>query len=833
MKKNLLKIIILGTSIIISKSNFAQNGTLEFTTGGNTNALVGPSTAPVSVAFWNDASNPTPVNLFTPQANPLIATFALQGQTRSTTLSGTSTVVQGMTFGGRTTSSAGTGVQQIGNVNIYDPLGAGFSTNGVALPLNSMFQTSPTASPASRTDRLGQPGATPAVGFDCSYDAAGTYIDPINGSQLDANHAIALYNTVEPLFDANLPAAGGRYAYGQLVITFNRAVQNPVVHLGGLGGSYSYLSLAGVPSICYFTTELELVNAGVTSTFMAGNEFFNISGNNVLNSAVNPNAGSYAKDDCNDQGACSEVGNFPNYGAASGSVRINGVVTQLVYNVFIRGGINSMFNFSKNRADINNPTATNDPFNGDLYYISVSLDKPVGQSLRGNVFVDADGLNDAGGGDINKTAGAANPGTNIGNTLYASLIGDDPLASNFGKVVAVEAIGANGAYLFDNVPVGKYKVVLSSINPSVGANAPAAQLPAGWVNTGEFQSDFSTVGSDGVINGISQQVDVSEGDKEIQVNFGIERLPESVSFRRPLDPNPVAGRVYILNSNALAPLSYPVLSGSDAEDQPATGILNTKTVKITSLLDNPISKLYYNNVLVTLNQVITNFDPSKLEVRFIQSPQFPELPGKTIFEYAYIDRAGLIDPTPAFYELYWPGEVTPIVLESFEVTKSDCNANLVWKTASELNADKFELEVSTNGAASYGKFATVASANAATGKNYVYSFPMQQNVTYYFRLKSIDKDGSFKYSDYRKMNCAGKGLISIVPNPVADIFRISGMAKGRNNVMIYAADGKLVKTQVITNTFGEISIGFLTTGMYVVNVVNEDGTTHSERLIKK
>ena len=820
--------MILATSMIFSKSNFAQNGTLEFTTAGSTNFVTGPSTSPVAVQFWSDAANPV-AGVFAPQANPLVATFSLQAQSRSTTLTGTSTVVPGMTFGGRTTpSNEGGTTQEIGSTNIYTQLGAGFATNGAAVPLNSMFQTSPTAVPASRTNNFGAPGAIPAVGFDAYYDAFGTYIDPINGQQPDANHAVALYNTVEPLFDANLPAAGGRYAYGQLVITFNRAVKNPVIHIGGLGGSYAFSSTTNVPSICYFTTELELVNTGVTSTFMAGNEFFNVSGNNILNSAENPNGGSFKKS-CAFQGGCNEIGGYDNYGAASGSLRVNGVVTQLVYNVFIRGGANSMFNFSKNQADISG--ANRDPFNGDLYYVSVSLDKPT-QQLSGNVYVDADGLNDAGGGDINKTAGVTNPTTNVGNTLYAVLVGDDVLASNFGKVVIVEPVGGNGAYLFDNVPVGKYKVVVTTINPSIGANAPVAQLPAGWVNTGEFQSNVTTVGSDGIINGISQQIDVAVEDKEVQVNFGIERTPESYSVGRSID-NPTVGTILTLNIGGTTQLSFPVLSGSDSEDQPIQGNLNNKTVQITSLLSDPISQLWYNSQLVTLNQVIPNFDPSLLQVRFIQSAP-TNIPGTTIFQYVYIDRAGIADPTPAFYALGWPAVVVPIVLESFEVTKTDCNANLVWKTASELNADRFELEVSTSGAAaSYGKFATVASANSAVGKNYLYSFPMKADITYYFRLKSIDKDGSFKYSDFRKMNCAGKGLISIVPNPVADVFRISGMAKGKNTVMIYAADGKLVKTQLVTNTFGEISIGYLTTGMYVVNVLNENGTTYSERLIKK
>jgi Secretion system C-terminal sorting domain len=834
MKKNLSRIVLLAVAMLFFKSNFAQ-GTLEFTKLGGNTTVSGPTTNAVSVQFWYDAINPTIGSVVTPEPVPLTATFSLRNQVYSTVLStptgNNGPTVQGMTFGGRITPSTGGNSQAIGDTKLYAPMGLGFGTTGAAQPLSSMFLTSPTGVPATETDNLGNPTSIPSAGFSPGFDGFINYYDAGNATnQLDANHAVALFNTVEPLFDIGA-AKNGRFLYGQMVITFNRPVVNPVVHIGGLGGSYAYTTAGASPQnlISYFTTELELVSQPTItgSTFMAGNEFFTIDPvtNKITNDAPDPNGGSYFKP-CGTNGACNPIGGFNNYGAATGSVRVNGVVTELVYNVYVRGSASSTFAFSQTANNI--AGATRDPFNGDLYYVSVSLDKPT-QQLSGNVFIDRDGLNDAGGGDINKSAGVANPTTNVGNQLYANLIDDQTGSPTFGKVVAVQPIAANGFYLFDNVAVGKYKVQLTTIIGTPNQNPPATQLPAGWVNTGEFQSNLTTVGSDGVVNGISQQVDVAAEDKEVQVNFGIERVPESVNYFTPI-PTPSVGTVLTLNSTA--PRFLPILSGSDAEDQPTNGVLTNRSVLITTVPTN--TQLWYDNAQVTNGTLINNFDPSLLQIRFNQPIPVIIGGGTTQFNYAFVDAAGKADPTPATYVIKWPEEAVPIVLESFDAIKNNCNANIVWKTTSEINTDKFELEVSTDGGNTFNRFTTVlAKGNSTSTTSYQSIFAMQSGIVYYFRLKAIDKSGSYKNSDIRKLSCTEKGAISIVPNPVVDIFRISGMDNGKNTVVIYSAEGKLVKTQQIVNTFGEVSIGNLTTGVYIVNIVNENGTTRSERLVKK
>ena len=83
-----------------------------------------------------------------------------------------------------------------------------------------------------------------------------------------------------------------------------------------------------------------------------------------------------------------------------------------------------------------------------------------------------------------------------------------------------------------------YTVVLSNTaGVAIGAAAPAASLPAGWVNTGENDAAPAVAGSDGVINGVSASFDVALVTVPNR-NFGIEQPPVAGVATYPIQTNP-------------------------------------------------------------------------------------------------------------------------------------------------------------------------------------------------------------------------------------------------------------------------------------------------------
>ena len=179
------------------------------------------------------------------------------------------------------------------------------------------------------------------------------------------------------------------------------------------------------------------------------------------------------------------------------------------------------------------------------------------------------------------------------------------------------------------------------------------------------------------------------------------------------------------------------------------------------------------------------------------------------------------------------GGPLPITLSDLTATKNGCTVNLNWKTSSEINTDRFEVEVSTNNSAVYTTAGTITAAgNSSTTKSYQYNYLMQTGVIYLFRLKMIDKDGSFKYSDIRSLNCTTVKGIVIAPNPVVTKFVITGMEKGKNIVAVYDASGQWMKTELITQSQGAVNIFNLEPGFYTVKITSENGNTVIKRIIK-
>ncbi|MEQ1553673.1 MAG: T9SS type A sorting domain-containing protein [Ferruginibacter sp.] len=817
MKKAILKFTLLLLAFVATNSLFAQvRPTLEWVKESSPNFVSGYSTSNISVSFLNDFLNPTvPTNAptYTYDANPLVAVVSIVNQQRSTTLTNSSTVVPGITFGGRNTSDqandtefpSSNGVQTIGYADVFNVFAADIPASK---PLNNMYITSPTAAAVGQTSNSSG-GSSTTGGFDTQNITGAQGPAAVNnGSGVfvgdeDANFGLAIYTAAEPLADISA-ASNGRFYYGDVVIKFNRPVKDPVVHIGGLGGSYSYIGLDANTYNTYFTTELELSNGATasSSSLLAGNLNIALQGNNIVNTNATPNAGSVLGD--------------VTYGAASGSVKVSGTYTKLVYKIFLKGTTGN-FGWSQTQANIT--SATRDPFNGDLWYLSVSLDKPT-QQVSGNVFIDRDGLKDLPLGDINKSAGVDNPTTNIGGSLFANLL------NTSGQVVASTPIGPDGSYLFDNVPVGTYSVQLTT-NASAGTyasptTAPTTVLPTGWANTGEFVGNVA--GNDGTVNGKSSSVVVGISDIKVEVNFGIERLPDSDPYTSYI-ATPLLNTVITLNG------VLPVLTGSDPEDQPASGSLATKSVQITTLPTN--SQLLYAGSPVYAGQIITSYDPALLQIRFNVAAVAI---GETQFTYAYVDAAGIADPTPAVYIVKWPYQgPLPIILEEFAAIKNNCTANLVWKTSSEINSDKFEVEVLTKANTDFATIGSViASGASSSSKNYQFSYAMQADVVYYFRLKMIKKDGTFTYSKIAPLSCENrKSEISVYPNPTPNTITIEGLAKGKNIVTLYTNQGRLVTSLTTSKVKDVIDMTTLASGTYMLKITNENGTSEVRTIVKQ
>lgn len=104
------------------------------------------------------------------------------------------------------------------------------------------------------------------------------------------------------------------------------------------------------------------------------------------------------------------------------------------------------------------------------------------------------------------------------------------------------------------------------------------------------------------------------------------------------------------------------------------------------------------------------------------------------------------------------GGTLPVELTYFKANKiSETGVLLRWETASELNNDYFEVQVAKGKeAVQQGQFKTIDEVNGngttAEIQNYSYTHLEDNRFgEYYYRLKQVDFDGAFEYSDIRSI----------------------------------------------------------------------------------
>jgi serine protease AprX len=176
--------------------------------------------------------------------------------------------------------------------------------------------------------------------------------------------------------------------------------------------------------------------------------------------------------------------------------------------------------------------------------------------------------------------------------------------------------------------------------------------------------------------------------------------------------------------------------------------------------------------------------------------------------------------------------VVPVELTSFNAVYSDGKVNLVWITATETNNFGFEVERRDEFSA-YESIGFI-DGNGTTTNRVTYNFS-DQNLTnnkYYYRLKQIDFNGSFEYSNEVQVDINDLNdfqLYQNYPNPFNPSTKIKYLIPQNSFVKITLHDilGSEIKTLVnetVQPGTYEITLSGsnLSSGMYFVRLSSEN-----------
>ncbi len=256
------------------------------------------------------------------------------------------------------------------------------------------------------------------------------------------------------------------------------------------------------------------------------------------------------------------------------------------------------------------------------------------------------------------------------------------------------------------------------------------------------------------------------------------------------------------------------------------GTTNTTTVSLVTLPDGGVttpfalfyctgaavsngSALYYTRAGTTVNN----------QFSYTSDPNFGSPPGTSISTAVLNSLVSL-----------------PVKWLRFDVTRWNDDARLDWKVANEESNKYYEVQRSTDG----NRFTTLNRVDkTGTGsgeQEYRYTDPGITTLgvaVIYYRLKQVDIDGKFSYSEIRMLNLGlNNSRITVYPNPVHQGFYvvIPAASSGRQSQYLLElcnASGQKIQKRNISpqqagNYYFDISRLSLASGIYLLRI-SRDG----------
>jgi hypothetical protein len=173
----------------------------------------------------------------------------------------------------------------------------------------------------------------------------------------------------------------------------------------------------------------------------------------------------------------------------------------------------------------------------------------------------------------------------------------------------------------------------------------------------------------------------------------------------------------------------------------------------------------------------------------------------------------------------------PVELSYFRGQATTEGNLLTWQTASEKNNDGFEIQHSVN--AQEWEALDFVKGNGTTLDVQNYAFTDEQALIgkNYYRLKQVDFDEKFEYSNIVEITIGklSNPTINIYPNPVQDDLTIEN---GEGLVTVYNVLGQPVHQ--ITNKESQITLNLndLPQGQYILKIIKANGAIITKQFVK-
>lgn len=246
---------------------------------------------------------------------------------------------------------------------------------------------------------------------------------------------------------------------------------------------------------------------------------------------------------------------------------------------------------------------------------------------------------------------------------------------------------------------------------------------------------------------------------------------------------------------------------------------------ISALTGSQISNL----IIVGWNTALSRWDkiPAKIDATSLFGSASTLASGSITTDLSII---------PDVYSVYTlaaiPSAPLPVTLLSFDaLLDKENNVVLTWATTFESNSDYFNIEYSLDAKKWLDKGSVLAQGESAQLTQYQFTDNKIARGENFYRLKMIDKDGTFAYSRIQSIRVAGKVETAFYPNPVSDkLFVNIDNVSDIRSIRLHTISGKEVYRAASIPNSG-IDVRGLISGTYLVNIIMADGTSYAKKIV--
>ncbi|NML22397.1 T9SS type A sorting domain-containing protein [Pseudoflavitalea sp. G-6-1-2] len=226
---------------------------------------------------------------------------------------------------------------------------------------------------------------------------------------------------------------------------------------------------------------------------------------------------------------------------------------------------------------------------------------------------------------------------------------------------------------------------------------------------------------------------------------------------------------------------------------------------------------------------------NKVSNQYISNPVPTEAKeGTTTYTFSVTDANGCTSSTQARLRVQ-SINILPVTLSSFTATAKNCGVTVNWKVESASNFSHFVVERSIAG----GNWVAAKKVWYEYNRtNYSFQDAEPGNGRWAYRLKQVDIDGRYTYSTIvmAEVKCnSQQSAMKVYPNPVASYVYVSS-SKPVKAVRLLSLTGSLLFSKDIYQkavSAVQIPLINLPKGVYILQVIAQDGTMQPAKLVKE